>query len=177
MSVWPPARNLLSIRSTPWWSSRPRCAQRGAVRHWLKRWQYFRMPPWLARRASHQDFTGAYKTIPVAPADARLAHAIWPRAAEEGFCVQMRACPFGATASGYNWGRVALAIVQILAKLFMARVARVFGLVQSLRWRRWGTACTSMICSDATTVGRHLPRNGLQPRALQSSSESWYLSC
>ena len=59
---------------------------------------------------SKEDFIGAYNTLPVRGADLPLAHAAWAKGANEGYCLQLLSCPFGAVGSGYAWDRVGAAL-------------------------------------------------------------------
>ena len=59
---------------------------------------------------SKEDFVGAYKTLPVRGTDLPLAHTAWAKGANEGYCLQLLSCPFGAVGSGYAWDRVGAAL-------------------------------------------------------------------
>ena len=65
-----------------------------------------------------EDFVHAFRTLPLASSHLQFAVATWQSAAAEGYALQLLACPFGASASVYNWERFGAAVRAILAQLF-----------------------------------------------------------
>ena len=76
-----------------------------------------------APRMRKDDFTGAYKTLPIRGAHLDLAVSLFlgPSGLQ---ALELWACPFGALGSVYAWDRLGGAVQLILAELFLIPYAR-----------------------------------------------------
>ena len=71
-----------------------------------------------------EDFTGAYKTLPLRGDELDLAVAVLKAADDDVAALQLFCCSFGAVGSVHAWHRLGAAVQQTLAKLFAIPYAR-----------------------------------------------------
>ena len=75
-------------------------------------------------RFRKDDFTGAYKTLPLRAEDLDLAIAVWRDSGGVLQAPRLLCCPFGAVASVHAWHRLGAAAQGILTTIFLIIYAR-----------------------------------------------------